>query len=148
MGEDVGLEVGGLSELLVASVEWADVGPVSRMDSHMGAKIEIEWEPFSASWIGMWLECESNVGSLELIYCYLQKCTGTASLRYGQAGVASVSSSRRRPFRTRRTHELGAREYGGVFASRNYRGTFSRTPCGDRQWFAVLPRRFAAWVWS
>ena len=42
MGEDVGLEVGGLSELLVASVEWADVGPVSRMDSHMGAKIEIE----------------------------------------------------------------------------------------------------------
>ena len=42
MREDVGLEVGGLCELLVAAVEGADVGPVPGVDSHVSPKIEVQ----------------------------------------------------------------------------------------------------------
>ena len=41
MREDVGLEVGGLCELLVAAVEGADVGPVPGVDPHVRPQVEV-----------------------------------------------------------------------------------------------------------
>jgi len=35
--EDVGLEIGGLRKFLVATVEWANVGPVSRVNSNVSS---------------------------------------------------------------------------------------------------------------
>lgn len=50
--QDVGLEVGGLSELLIAAVERADVGPVSSVDAHVRAQVEVQGEPFPAAFEG------------------------------------------------------------------------------------------------
>ena len=47
--EDVGLEVGGLCELLVAAVEGADVGPVPRVDPHVRPQVEVQREPLPAT---------------------------------------------------------------------------------------------------
>ena len=49
MREDVRLEVGGLRELLVAVIEGADVGPVARVDAHVGPQVEVEREPLAAA---------------------------------------------------------------------------------------------------
>ena len=49
MREDVGLEVGGLCELLVAAVEGADVGPVPRVDPHVRPQVEVQREALPAT---------------------------------------------------------------------------------------------------
>ena len=49
MREDVGLEVGGLCELLVAAVEGADVGPVARVDAHVRPQVEVQRETLPAA---------------------------------------------------------------------------------------------------
>ena len=49
MREDVRLEIGGLRELLVAVIEGADVGPVARVDAHVGPQVEVEREPLAAA---------------------------------------------------------------------------------------------------
>lgn len=47
--EDVGLEVGGLSELLIAAVEGADVGPVAGVDPDVCAQVEVQGEALPAA---------------------------------------------------------------------------------------------------
>ena len=49
VGQDVGLEVGGLSELFAAGIEGTYVGPVARVDSHVSSEIEVQRKSFSAS---------------------------------------------------------------------------------------------------
>ena len=46
--EDVGLEVGGLRELLVAAVEGADVGTVASVDAHVRPQVEVQREALAA----------------------------------------------------------------------------------------------------
>ena len=55
--EDVGLEVGGLRELLVAAVKGADVGPVPSVDAHVRPQVEVQREPLPAS-LERALQCE------------------------------------------------------------------------------------------
>ena len=55
--EDVGLEVGGLRELLVAAVEGADVGPVPSVDAHVRPQVEVQREPLPAT-LERALQCE------------------------------------------------------------------------------------------
>ena len=55
--EDVGLEVGGLRELLVAAVEGADVGTVASVDAHVRPQVEVQREPLPAS-LERALKCE------------------------------------------------------------------------------------------
>lgn len=50
--QDVRLEVGGLSELLIAAVERADVGPVSGVDAHVRAQVEVQRKPFPTAFKG------------------------------------------------------------------------------------------------
>ena len=50
--EDVRLEVCRLCKFFVASIKWADIGPIPRVDSNMGSKVEIETEAFSAPFKG------------------------------------------------------------------------------------------------
>ena len=50
--EDVRLEVCRLCKFLIAPIKWAHIGPVARMDSNVGSKVEIEAEAFSASFKG------------------------------------------------------------------------------------------------
>ena len=47
--EDVRLEVCRLCKFLVASIKGADVGSVTRVDSNVGAKVEIKAEPLAAA---------------------------------------------------------------------------------------------------
>ena len=49
MCEDVRLEVSRLCKFLVASIKWAHIGSVPRMDSNMGAKVEVQGEAFPAA---------------------------------------------------------------------------------------------------
>ena len=49
MCEDVRLEVCRLCKFLVASIKGADVGPVARVDSNVGAKVKIKAEPLAAA---------------------------------------------------------------------------------------------------
>ena len=49
VGEDVGLEVGGLGKLLVAAVEGADVGSVARVDAHVRPQVEVQREALPAT---------------------------------------------------------------------------------------------------
>lgn len=41
MCQNMALQVGRLSEFLIASIKWTDVRSVTRMYPHMGSKIEI-----------------------------------------------------------------------------------------------------------
>lgn len=60
MCEDVGLEVGGLGELLVAAVEGADVGPVAGVDAHVRAQVKVQREAFPAAFKGALQEEEES----------------------------------------------------------------------------------------
>lgn len=42
MGEDVRLEVSGLCKLLVAAIKGADIRPITRVDSNVGAEVEVQ----------------------------------------------------------------------------------------------------------
>ena len=47
--KDVRLEVGRLGELLITAVERADVRPVSSVDPHVSAQVEVQRKPFAAA---------------------------------------------------------------------------------------------------
>ena len=49
MCKDVRFEVGGLGELFAAAVERTHVRPVSGVDPHVGAQVEVEREPLPAA---------------------------------------------------------------------------------------------------
>lgn len=65
--EDVRLEVGGLSELLVAAVEGADVGPVAGVDPHVRAQVKVQREAFPAAFEGT-LEGEEEEESASTVH--------------------------------------------------------------------------------
>lgn len=44
MGENVRFEISGLGKFLIASIEWTDVRPVTRMYSDMGTKVKVQRE--------------------------------------------------------------------------------------------------------
>ena len=52
MCQNVRFEVGRLSKLFVASVEWADIGPVTRVDSHMSPEVKVKRKPLATPFKG------------------------------------------------------------------------------------------------
>lgn len=68
MCEDVRLEVGGLSELLVAAVEGADVGPVAGVDPHVRAQVKVQREAFTAAFEGTLEEEEEEEKSASTVH--------------------------------------------------------------------------------
>ena len=49
VSEDVRFKVSGLGELLVAAVEGTNVGPVTRVDPYVRAKVEVQREPLATA---------------------------------------------------------------------------------------------------
>ena len=45
----MGLEVGGLSKALAAVVKGADIRPISRVDTHVRAQVEVQREPLATA---------------------------------------------------------------------------------------------------
>ena len=52
VSEDVRFEVGRLSKFLIASIKWADIRPIARMDAYVRPKIEIQGKSLPTSFKG------------------------------------------------------------------------------------------------